>query len=527
MSANRRFYITTAIPYANGAPHIGHAYERIAADAIRRFMRLDGRETLFVTGMDEYGLKVQQTAAKEGVTPQAFVDAIAAQFEAMGEALDARADDIVRTTQERHKRSVQAMWERMKANGDIYLSKYAGWYSVRDEAYFDASELSDGPNGAKLAPSGAPAQWIEEESYFFRLSAYGDKLLAHYEAHAEFVTPETYRNEIVAFVRRGLEDVSVSRTTFDWGVPVPGDPRHVMYVWVDALTNYITATGFPDDGPRWKFWPADAHVIGKDITRFHAIYWPAFLMSAGQELPRQIVVHGFLFNRGEKMSKSTGNVVGPASMIADYGLDPLRYFFLREVPFGQDGNYSHEAIVQRINADLANDLGNLAQRSLSMIARNCGGVVPDWRGGAPSADDLEMLAQADALVGAARQHMRTFQLHLYLGAVFDVVAKANRYFANAEPWKLAKTDPKRMRFVLFTTIETLRIAAVLLQPVMPASIARLLDLLAVEPERRDFVALDNGADQGRFEAAKRLAPGQPLPPPSPVFPRYVEAEAAK
>jgi methionyl-tRNA synthetase len=526
MSANRRFYLTTAIPYANGAPHIGHAYERIAADAIQRFMRLDGRETLFVTGMDEYGLKVQQTAAREGVTPQAFVDGVAAQFEAMGEALNARADDIVRTTQARHQRSVQAIWERMKANGDVYLSKYAGWYSVRDEAYFDEGELTDGPNGAKLAPSGAPAQWVEEESYFFRLSAYAERLLAHYEANPDFITPETYSNEIVAFVRRGLADVSISRTTFDWGVPVPGDPKHVMYVWVDALTNYLTATGFPDDGPRTKFWPADAHVIGKDITRFHAIYWPAFLMSAHLPPPRQIVVHGFLFNRGEKMSKSTGNVVSPATLIADYGLDPLRYFFLREVPFGQDGNYSHEAIVQRINADLANDLGNLAQRSLSMIAKNCGGAAPDWREGTPSADDLEMLALADALVGAAREHMRTFQLHLYLGAVFDVIAKANRYFAASEPWKLAKSDPKRMRVVLFATIETLRAAAILLQPVMPGSMAKLLDLLGVEAARRDFAALDNGADQGRFEAPKRLPPGRALPAPSPVFPRYVEPEAA-
>jgi methionyl-tRNA synthetase len=526
MSANRRFYITTAIPYANGAPHIGHAYERIAADAIRRFMRLDGRETLFVTGMDEYGLKVQQTAAKEGVTPQAFVDAIAAQFEAMGEALDARADDIVRTTQERHKRSVQAMWERMKANGDIYLSKYAGWYSVRDEAYFDASELSDGPNGAKLAPSGAPAQWVEEESYFFRLSAYQGKLLAHYEAHPEFITPENYRNEIVAFVRRGLADISVSRTTFDWGVPVPGDPRHVMYVWVDALTNYITATGFPDDGPRWKFWPADAHVIGKDITRFHAIYWPAFLMSAGQQLPRQIVVHGFLFNRGEKMSKSTGNVVSPASLIADYGLDPLRYFFLREVPFGQDGNYSHEAIVQRINADLANDLGNLAQRSLSIVAKSCGGAVPDWRDGVRDKADLAMLARADELVGLARGHMKSFALHLYLSDVFAVVAETNRYFASAEPWKLAKTNPQRMRMVLYTTMETLRIVAILLQPAMPASMSRLLDLLAVSPERRTFADVDQAGTYGDLASPKRLQPGA-LPAPVPVFPRYVEQAAAK
>ncbi len=533
MSANRRFYITTAIPYANGAPHIGHAYERIATDAIQRFMRLDGRETLFVTGMDEYGLKVQQTAAREGMTPQAFVDGIAAQFEAMGDALNARADDIVRTTQERHKRSVQAIWRRMKANGDIYLSKYSGWYSVRDEAYFDEGELTDGPNGAKLAPSGAPAQWVEEESYFFRLSAYGDRLLAHYEANPDFITPEKYRNEIVAFVRRGLADVSISRTTFDWGVPVPGDPRHVMYVWVDALTNYITATGFPDDGPRAKFWPADAHVIGKDITRFHAIYWPAFLMSAKLELPRQIVVHGFLFNRGEKMSKSTGNVVGPATLIADYGLDPLRYFFLREVPFGQDGNYSHEAIVQRVNADLANDLGNLAQRSLSMIAKNCAGAVPDWREpmGLIDNETNELLILADSLLESARRHMDDFALHQYIATVFETIARTNRYFASREPWRLAKSDPGEMRVVLFATIEVLRIAAILLQPVMPAAMSKLLDLLAVPPHERDFQAVEvslDGVDLSdpfwRIKAPHRLKAGAKLPPPSPVFPRYVEPE---
>ena len=385
---SEHFYITTAIPYANGAPHIGHAYERIATDAIQRFMRLDGRDVLFVTGMDEYGLKVQQTAAKDGVSPQEFVDAVAEKFYAMGETLNARADDIVRTTQPRHARSVQEIWRRMEANGDIYLSKYSGWYSVRDEAYFGEEELSAGPEGQKLAPSGAPVEWVEEESYFFRLSDYAEKLIAHYEANPDFVTPEKYRNEIVAFVKRGLSDLSISRTNFNWGVPVPGDPKHVMYVWVDALTNYITATGFPDSGPREKYWPADAHVIGKDITRFHAIYWPAFLMSAKLPLPRQVVVHGFLFNRGEKMSKSVGNVVGPSELIAAYGLDPVRYFFLREVPFGQDGNYSHEAIVQRMNADLANDLGNLGQRSLTMIAKNCGGAVPDWREAGAGPDDL-------------------------------------------------------------------------------------------------------------------------------------------
>ncbi len=368
MSARPRFYITTAIPYANGAPHIGHAYERIATDAIARFKRLDGYDVLFVTGMDEHGQKMQQTAAREGLTPQQLADRTAAQFAAMGDALCAPADDIVRTTQERHRSAAQEIWARMAAAGDIYLSKYPGWYSVRDEAFFDESELTEGPNGARLAPTGAPVEWVEEESYYFRLSAYQDRLLALYRDRPDFVTPDKYGNEIVAFVERGLNDLSISRSTFDWGVPIPGDARHVMYVWVDALTNYITGTGFPDpDAPRAKFWPADAHVIGKDITRFHAIYWPAFLMSAGLPLPKQIVVHGFLFNRGEKMSKSVGNVIDPFALAEHYGVDQLRYFFLREVPFGQDGNYSHEAIVNRINADLANDLGNLAQRSLSMI----------------------------------------------------------------------------------------------------------------------------------------------------------------
>jgi methionyl-tRNA synthetase len=522
-----RFYITTAIPYANGAPHIGHAYERIATDAIQRFMRLDGRETLFVTGMDEHGLKVQQAAAREGVSPQAFVDRVAAEFEAMGEMLNARADDIVRTTQPRHYRASQAIWERMAANGDIYLSKYSGWYSVRDEAYFLEDELTDGPDGKKLAPTGAPVEWVEEESYFFRLSQYADKLLAHYAAHPQFVTPETYRNEIVAFVKRGLADLSISRATLKWGVPVPGDPKHVMYVWVDALTNYITAIGFPNDGPRAKFWPADVHVIGKDITRFHAIYWPAFLMSARLPVPKQVVVHGFLFNRGEKMSKSVGNVVGPNEMVEAYGLDPVRYFFLREVPFGQDGSYSHEAIVARMNADLANDIGNLAQRSLTMIARNCGGLTPDWREATPAKEDLAMLARADALIGEARRHMESFALHLYIGTVFEVVAEANRYFANAEPWRLAKSDPARMELVLYVTVEVLRIAAILLQPAMPGSMGALLDLLGVPADARTFAALDAREGNGRLDAPHRLEPGRALPQPAPVFPRYVETEAAK
>ncbi|MBL8587955.1 MAG: methionine--tRNA ligase [Methylobacteriaceae bacterium] len=513
MSA-RPYFISTAIPYANGAPHIGHAYERIATDAIARFHALDGADVFFCTGMDEHGQKVQQTAAKDGVTPQAFVDRIAGEFDAMGALLNARARDVVRTTQKRHWASVQEMWRRMEAKGDIYLSKYAGWYSVRDEAYFDESELSE-REGRRFAPSGAPVEWVEEESYFFRLSAYQEKLLALYERQPDFVFPEKYRNEIVAFVKRGLTDLSVSRTTFDWGIPVPGNPKHVMYVWVDALTNYITATGFPDlADPLRRFWPADAHVIGKDITRFHAIYWPAFLMSADQPLPKQIVVHGFLFNRGEKMSKSVGNVISPATLCAHYGVDQLRYFFLREVPFGQDGNYSHEAIVQRINADLANDLGNLAQRSLSMIAKNCAGRAPA-RGGETAAD-AAILAEAYGLLDKSRAAMKDFALHTLLAEIWRVVAEANRYFASEEPWTKRKTDPARMEAILSVTIEVLRNVAILAQPAMPAAMGKMLDLLAVPAEARDFAHL--GPEH-------RIAEGAELPPPAPVFPRYVEADA--
>ena len=519
MSIRPAYMITTAIPYANGAPHIGHAYERIATDAFARWKRLDGYEVLFVTGMDEHGQKMQRTAEKEGLTPLQLADRTAAQFAAMGEALNARADDIVRTTQARHRETVLEMWRRMAARGDLYLSKYAGWYSVRDEAYYDESELT-GREGKKFAPTGTPVEWVEEESWFFRLSNYAEKLLEHYEKHPEFITPETYRNEILAFVRRGLADLSVSRTTFDWGIPIPTAPgataNHVMYVWVDALTNYITATEWLSgtQGPRARFWPADAHVIGKDITRFHGIYWPAFLMSAGAPLPRQIVVHGFLFSRGEKMSKSLGNVVDPIGLAARYGVDQLRYFFLREIPFGQDGSYSHEAIVSRINADLANDLGNLAQRSLSMINRNCNGVIP--RRGTLNGVDLEILAMAAAATEAARRAMDEYAPHHALAEIFRVVAEANRYFAGEEPWAKKKTDPVRMETILYVTAETIRRLAIPLQPFIPEAAGKLLDLLAVGPDQRELLHVGD---------SNALQEGAPLPAPSPVFPRFVEEEA--
>ena len=522
MTGRETLLISTAIPYANGAPHIGHAYERIATDAIARFYRLDGRNVLFVTGMDEHGLKVQQTAQREGISPRVFVDRIAAQFLEMGKMLDAPTDDFVRTTEARHARASQALWERMVAAGDIYLDKYAGWYSVRDEAYYDEGELTEAVDGSRRAPTGAPVQWVEESSYFFRLSHYAERLLALYEQRPDFIVPEHYRNEIVAFVKRGLSDLSISRTTFDWGVPVPNDPSHVMYVWVDALTNYITAAGFPDlDGDRGRYWKPDkpghrvVHVIGKDITRFHAIFWPAFLMSAGVPVPSQIVVHGFLFNRGEKMSKSVGNVIDPAGLTKLYGVDPLRYFFLRETPFGQDGSYSHEAIVARINADLANDLGNLAQRSLSMIAKNCDGRMPA-RGQLEPAD-LAVLSDAQTIGKKARAAMSGFALHAVLAEIWRVVAEANRYFAGQAPWMLRKTDPARMATVLAVTADVLRHVAIWTQPFMPGKSAALLDALGVDTADRAFAAteIESGVEAGTI-----------LPAPVGLFPRFVESDEA-
>jgi methionyl-tRNA synthetase len=404
----------------------------------------------------------------------------------------------------------------MQENGDIYVDTYSGWYSVRDEAYYAEDETVVGDDGVRRGPQGTPVEWVEENSYFFRLSAYQDRLLALYESQPDFIGPDARRNEVISFVKGGLKDLSISRTTFDWGVKVPDDPDHVMYVWVDALTNYITGVGFPDEGDKdWRYWPADVHIIGKDIIRFHAVYWPAFLMSAGIPVQKRVYAHGFLFNRGEKMSKSVGNVVDPFNLADQYGVDQVRYFFLREVPFGQDGNYNHEAIVARINADLANDLGNLAQRSLSMIAKQLGGVLPTP--GEFSANDKAILAEADAMVGASRTAMATQQIHQWLNTVWSVVAEANRYFAGEAPWALAKTDPARQGTVLYVTAEVVRQIAILTQPVMPVASGKLLDSLGIpQGEARMFSALGGES---------RIAPGSMLPAPQAVFPRYVEPAA--
>jgi methionyl-tRNA synthetase len=510
------YYITTAISYPNDVPHIGHAYEAVATDALARFRRLQGMDVFFLTGTDEHGVKMLQTAKKLGITPAELADRNTPRFREMVAALGCSNDDFIRTREERHKRACEELWRRMAQNGDIYLDKYAGWYSVRDEAYYDESELKEGPAGENLSPQGTPVEWVEEESYFFRLSAYQDKLLAHYEAHPEFVGPDTRANEVTSFVRGGLQDLSISRTTFDWGIPVPGDPKHIMYVWVDALTNYLTGVGFPDEQTEEfkRYWPADVHIIGKDIIRFHAVYWPAFLMSAGVALPKRVFGHGFLYNRGEKMSKSVGNVVDPFVLVSDYGVDQLRYFLLREVPFGQDGNYSREGIVQRINADLANDLGNLAQRSLSMIAKNCDGVVP--APGELTDADKTILAEADGALARVTEEIDAFAIHRALEIVWAVIADANRYFAGEEPWAHKKSNPKRMETILYVTAEVLRRIGILVQPVMPTSAAKLLDQLGVPEDARSFA--DLGSDE-------RLKPGKQFPPPQPVFPRYVEPDS--
>ena len=511
-----RFYITTAIAYPNGTPHIGHAYEAIATDALARFQRLDGKDVFFLTGTDEHGLKMVQTAQNEGLLPHELATRNAARFKEMDQRLDVSFDRFIRTTEQQHHKSSQEIWRRMAKNGDIYLDSYSGWYSVRDEAYYAEEETTLSEDGVRRGPQGTPVEWVEEKSYFFRLSAYQDRLLKLYEEQPDFIGPDVRRNEVVSFVRGGLRDLSISRTTFDWGVKVPEDPEHVMYVWVDALTNYITGVGFPDESdPNWRYWPADVHVIGKDIIRFHAAYWPAFLMSAGIPVQKRVYAHGFLFNRGEKMSKSVGNVVDPFSLADQYGFDQIRYFFLREVPFGQDGNYNHEAIVARINADLANDLGNLAQRSLSMIAKQLGGVLPEP--GAFSDNDKAILSQADAMIAASRSAMATQQIHQWLNTVWSVVAEANRYFAGEAPWALAKTDPARQRTVLYVTAEVIRQVAILTQPVMPAAATKLLDSLGIPERERDFATLGGKT---------RIAPGTTLPAPQAVFPRYIEPSAA-
>jgi methionyl-tRNA synthetase len=506
----KRFYVTTPIYYVNGPPHIGHAYASVAADVLARWKRLDGFDVFYLTGTDEHGQKVEQAARDAGLDPQTYTDRISAEFQDMTRTMGVSNDDWIRTTEQRHKVSCAELWRRIAQAGDIYLGHYEGWYAVRDEAFYDEEELIAGPDGTKVAPTGAPVAWVREPSYFFKLASWQDRLLKFYEQHPDFIAPAARRNEVLGFVHGGLRDLSISRTTLKWGIPVPDAPGHVMYVWLDALTNYVTACGFPDEtAPRWQFWPADLHLIGKDILRFHAVYWPAFLMSAGLPPPHRVFASGWWTVEGEKMSKSLGNVIDPRDLVATFGLDPVRFFLLREVPFGNDGDYSRRALISRMNVELANDLGNLAQRSLTLIARNGGGVLPGR--GPVTEDDAGLRDAAAALPDLLRRCMDQQTFHEALEEVWKVIRAANGYIDRQAPWALAKTDKARMGAVLRVLADALRVIATVLQPFMPGSMARMLDQLAVPAEARSLADL-----------ATPLADGTVLPAPQGVFPRYVE-----
>ena len=502
-----RYMITTPIYYVNGSPHIGHAYTSVAADVIARWKRLDGFDVFFLTGTDEHGQKVERAAADRGVTTTAFVDTVASEFQAMAASLAISHDDFIRTTSERHVRACQALWRRIAAHGDIYLGAYEGWYALRDEAFYGADEIEDGPNGQKRAvATGAPVSWVTEPSYFFRLSDWGPRLLAFYEAHPDFIAPLGSRNEILSFVRGGLHDLSISRTSFSWGVPVPDDPGHVMYVWFDALTNYLSALGWPD-GEAAARWPADLHLVGKEIARFHAVYWPAFLMAADLPVPLRVFANGWLTVEGAKMSKSLGNAIAPDALIAEFGLDPLRFYLLREVPFGRDGAFSRQSLVARLNGELANELGNLAQRTLTQVARNLGGILPPIPD-RPTDEDRALLESAIALPARLHPLIDRQALGDALEEVWTVVRASNAYIDRQAPWVLRKTDPARMAVVLRVLTDVVRGIATVLVAFMPASMARLLDQLGVPDGERDLASL-----------VTPLAGGVTLPAPFPLFPR--------
>ena len=507
------YYITTAISYPNGPPHIGHAYEAIAADVIARFQRQQGRDVRFQTGTDEHGLKMAQAARDEGIEPRELADKMSCLFQGMCDTLNVSYDRFIRTSQPDHYRASQAIWRAMEEKGDLYLDRYEGWYSVRDEAYYEEGELILAEEGSKLSPHGTPVEWTVEESWFFRLSNYQQPLIDHYAANPEFIRPETRRNEVVRFVEGGLKDLSISRTSFDWGVPVPGSSNHVMYVWLDALTNYITGLGYPDDTELWRrYWPANVHLIGKDVVRFHAVYWPAFLMSAEIALPEQVYGHGFLLSRGEKMSKSVGNVVDPMVLAERFGVDALRYFLLSEVTFGQDGSYSPEAIVNRANAELANSFGNLAQRVLTQIFRNCGGCLPAVHGHSDADKALfDMVARTigKTMPAAYQEFAFSRATESWIQAVFA----CNAYIDEQAPWALRKTDPERMETVLATLYICIAALASGIRPIIPTSADKLLDAMGVARELRTFDGILGHWYSPLAKSEFKLA--QPVP----LFPR--------
>lgn len=494
-------YITTPIYYVNDKPHIGSAYTTLACDTIARFYRLQGRSVYFLTGTDEHGQKVQKAAETAGLSPQDFVDKVSESFRFLVDHMGTSHDCFIRTTEPRHYDAAKALWQKLIDKGYIYLGAYEGWYAVRDEAFYSEDELVDGK-----APTGADVEWVREPSYFFKLSAFQDRLLQYYKDHPNFIMPESRRNEVTRFVEGGLLDLSVSRTSFTWGIPVPSNPDHIMYVWLDALTNYLTALGYPDTQSDLfkEFWQHAIHVVGKDIVRFHAVYWPAFLMAADLPLPKQIFAHGWWTNEGVKISKSLGNTIDPIELIDTFGIDAVRYFLLREVPFGNDGDFSRQGLINRLNSDLANTYGNLVQRVLSFIYKNCNGVIPS-----PQALTAEELAFLN-LPEIYRQTADIMQIHRYAEGVWALIAKGNQYMDEQKPWSLKNTDPDRMLTILYILTDYIRRLAILTQPLVPLASAKILDQLCVAPDQRSFNHLD-----------QVLRAHQSILEPQIVFPRYI------
>lgn len=519
--SKKPFYVSTPIYYVNDKPHLGHAYTTVACDAKARFHRLRGEPTRFLTGTDEHGQKLERAARAAGMEPLAFCDMNSAKFRALWEKLDVSYDDYIRTTEERHARGVRELWRRVEAAGDIYLGAYAGWYAVRDEAFYAESELVEGAGGERLAPTGAEVEWVEEPSYFFRLSRFQEPLLEHYEKNPRFIQPESRRNEVMSFVRGGLKDLSLSRTSFQWGIPVPGDEKHVIYVWFDALSNYLTAPGFDEGGVReGSPWPADQHFIGKDILRFHAVYWPAFLLSAGVPLPGQVFSHGWWTVEGQKMSKSLGNAVDPHWLIEEYGADAIRYFLLKEIPFGLDGDFSHGALIDRVNSDLANDLGNLLHRALSMVKRYREGRLARAEAGEGEAEEA-LCALAAESARKYEEGMERTRFQSGLRAAWEVVSAANKYIDASAPWTLAKEgSAARLDAVLWHAAAAIRVVAAMVSPVMPAASRKMAAQLGL-PGDWAGAPFSELMDMRRLPRELRVRPGGPL------FPRIEEdAKAA-
>ncbi len=498
------FYITTPIYYVNDKPHIGHAYTSLICDVAARFIKLAGKNIKFTTGTDEHGQKIEKAAKAKGIEPKEFTDEISVTFKKLAELMNFDCDDFIRTTEERHEQAVIVLWNRLEERGQIYLDSYSGWYSVRDEAFYQESELIDG-----RAPTGAEVQWIKEESYFFRLSNWQNKLLELYENQLNFIFPESRKNEVLSFVKSGLTDLSISRTSFNWGIKVPGNDKHVIYVWIDALTNYLTSIGFPniEDEEYKKFWTNsfNVHVIGKDILRFHAVYWPAILLAADLPLPKQIAVHGWWLNEGEKISKSLGNVIDPIGLAEEFGVDQLRYFLLREASFGQDGNFSKKNMISRINSELANNIGNLVQRTISFLHKQCSGVVPTIDRNLLKDD--ESLPNCKAILDQVMDHLSKYEFNQIILLIINISSKANAYIDKSAPWTLSKTDRERMNLVIYKLLEYIRIIGTLLQPIIPKSAGMILGQLQIPKEQRDLKSLCNAC----------VSLGVTLPKPTPIF----------